>query len=111
MSKKLLLISIVSMAALNIGMSTSIHAQETEAASKPQLESPAIQKPGKTDTKEQPGTRPDIAPPLIEMAVLEEVVVQGKRVESDGSRRRTAAGRDELDGTDQTDMMALIPFF
>ena len=104
MSNKLLLISIVSMAALTICMSTSIHAQETEADSKLQAESPATQKPGKTDTKEKPGPRLDIAPPSIEMTVLEEVVVQGKRIERDGSRRRTAAGRKELDSTDQTDL-------
>jgi hypothetical protein len=36
--------------------------------------------------------------------VLEEVVVIGTRVEAGGSRRRTAAGRDELDASDQTEM-------
>jgi iron complex outermembrane receptor protein len=35
---------------------------------------------------------------------LEEIVVKAQRVERDGSRRNTAAGRDELDKTDQTSM-------
>jgi len=43
-------------------------------------------------------------PPSDNTDELEEVVVKAQRIERDGRRRQTAAGRDELDKTDQTSM-------
>ena len=105
MSQKSLHIVIVLMAFLNIGLSTAIWAQEPEPVSKPQLDSNDSPEPvDKANASERPGVRPNPAPPSINLADLEEVVVRAKRVERDGSRRRTVAGRDELDKTDQTNM-------
>ena len=42
--------------------------------------------------------------PVYSLEVLEEVVVTTTRVEGGKNRRQTAAGRDQLDGSDQTDM-------
>jgi len=43
-------------------------------------------------------------PPSVSTDKLEEIVVKAQRVERDGKRRQTAAGRNELDKTDQTSM-------
>jgi len=82
MMQKPFFISLVLAAVLSLGFSQGIGAQQPETESKP----------------------PKLPPPVFVLDELEEVVVTGQRVESSGKRRRTVAGRDELDKTDQTDM-------
>ncbi len=82
MVQRSLYIPIVLTAVLGLGFSQGINAQQPETESK-------LPKP---------------PPPVFTLDDLEEVVVTGQRVESSGKRRRTVAGRDELDKTDQTDM-------
>ena len=90
---------IILFAFLVSGISTGLKAQEPEAESK----KPTVS----TAEKISDGFRPQ--PPLDSIVVLEEVVVTATRVEGGGKRRSTAAGRKELDNSDQTDMDGLAP--
>jgi outer membrane receptor for ferrienterochelin and colicin len=76
------------------GFSVGLEAQEPEADSK--------KLPVSIAEKANDGFKPP--PPLDNVVVLEEVVVTATRVEGGGRRRSTAAGRKELDSSDQTDM-------
>ena len=55
-------------------------------------------------TKRRRNKQPKPEPVTDGSDVLEEVVVTGEYIEGSGNRRRSAAGREELDQTDQTGM-------
>jgi len=104
MLQKSLFISTVLTAILSFGFSQGIKALEPETGSDQPESSSTELLSDKADARQRPSRRSrSVLPPLSEFE-LEEVVVTGRRVEGSGNRRRTAAGRQELDNTDQTDM-------
>ncbi len=106
MLQRLHLTFMVITAFLSFAFMHGVYAQQSSSAS---IESRELAASEKQADKNAPLTgnasaKLEVPPIVINPNVLEEVTVTAIRVERDGRRRSTAAGRDDLDKTDQTSM-------
>lgn len=98
-------IFIVLMVILSFAFMHCANAQVSAADNRDQPATTLVDKKGKqADANKRRRNTAKTASPVDDSIDLEEVVVTAVRVEGDGRRRRTAAGREQLDKSDQTSM-------